>query len=388
MTTQLLQVDEIKQFFPGWRKDVLKNFLLIVHCIIRCRTVCLYKCRAEAGAILQRRNLKLESIYKQFIRFFKMKWIDGFCMGIAWLIISMSGLRTEAFLVMDRTNWKLGGIDINVLFIGLLLPNGCFVPIVWKPLAKKGNSSTEERKALMGRFQKAWRPFNSLKISVLADREFIGAEWFHFLRACGFSFVIRLRHQDYLGLVAASIKKTVAKTDGHIRRRLRRDGFFKASIEILGYTYTYVVFPNTGSRKGTDEFVVLLSDMADAAKISEAYRKRWGIEVFFLHCKTNGFNMEDLNFKNLEKVQLLMALAAVAYVFSLLNGLIKEGVKPIALKNYRDKKARSISLFRLGFDNLKNMLHILTDLMGFLLEILAKSHYNPRELVFSHKSVQ
>ncbi|MBK8565500.1 MAG: transposase [Saprospiraceae bacterium] len=63
--------------------------------------------------------------------------------------------------------------------------------------------------------------------------------------------------------------------------------------------------------------------MADAAKISEAYRKRWGIEVFFLHCKTNGFNMEDLNFKNLEKVQLLMALAAVAYVFSLLNGLIK-----------------------------------------------------------------
>ncbi|MBK8565501.1 MAG: hypothetical protein IPN76_19690 [Saprospiraceae bacterium] len=142
---------------------MLKNFLLIVHCIIRCRTVCLYKCRAEAGAILQRRNLKLESIYKQFIRFFKMKWIDGFCMGIAWLIISMSGLRTEAFLVMDRTNWKLGGIDINVLFIGLLLPNGCFVPIVWKPLARKATAALEERKALMGRFQKAWRPFNSLE---------------------------------------------------------------------------------------------------------------------------------------------------------------------------------------------------------------------------------
>jgi hypothetical protein len=388
MTTQLLQLDEIKQFFPGWRKDVLKNFLLIVHCIIRCRTVSLYKCRAEAGAILQRRDLKLESIYKQFIRFFKMKWIDGFCMGIAWLIISISGLRTEAFLVMDRTNWKLGGIDINVLFIGLLLPNGCFLPIVWKPLAKKGNSGTEERKALMERFQKAWRPFNSLKINVLADREFIGAEWFQFLSSCGFSFVIRLRYQDHLGLVAASIKKTVAKTDGHIRRRLRRDGFFQAGIEMLGNTYTYVVFPNTGSRKGTDEFVVLLSDMADAAKISAAYRKRWGIEVFFLHCKTNGFNMEDLNFKDLEKVQLLMALAAVAYVFSLLNGLIKECVKPIALKNYRDKKARSISLFRLGFDNLKNTLHVLADLMGFLIEILAKSHYNPRELVFSHKSVQ
>ena len=388
MTTQLLQLDEIKQFFPGWRKDVLKNFLLIVHCIIRCRTVCLYKCRAEAGAILQRKDLKLESTYKQFIRFFKMKWIDGFCMGVAWLIVSMSGLHSEAFLVMDRTNWKLGGTDINVLFIGLLLPNGCFVPIVWRPLAKKGNSSTEERKALMERFQKAWRPFNSLKIKVLADREFIGAEWFSFLSGCGISFAIRLRHQDYLGLVAAAINRTAEKTERHILRRLKRDGFFQASIEMLGNTYTYTVFPNTGSRKGTDEFVVLLSDMADAAQVSAAYRKRWGIEVFFLHCKTNGFNMEDLNFKDLQKVQLLMALAGVAYVFSLLNGLIKEGIKPIAMRNYRDKKAKSISLFRLGFDNLKNTMHVLTDLMDFLLEILAKSHYNPRKLVFSHKSVQ
>ncbi|MBK8562418.1 MAG: hypothetical protein IPN76_03490 [Saprospiraceae bacterium] len=68
---------------------------------------------SRGRAILQRRNLKLESIYKQFIRFFKMKWIDGFRMGIAWLIISMSGLRTEAFLVMDRTNRKLGGIDTS-----------------------------------------------------------------------------------------------------------------------------------------------------------------------------------------------------------------------------------------------------------------------------------
>ncbi|MBK8565259.1 MAG: hypothetical protein IPN76_18430 [Saprospiraceae bacterium] len=96
-----------------------ENFLLIVHCIIRCRTVCLTSAEQRPG-LSSSAGTQAESIYKQFIRFFKMKWIDGFCMGIAWLIISMSGLRTEAFLVMDRTNWKLGGIDINVLFIGLL----------------------------------------------------------------------------------------------------------------------------------------------------------------------------------------------------------------------------------------------------------------------------
>lgn len=388
MTTQFPQVDEIKQYFPGWRKEVLKNFLLIVHCILRCRTVCLYKLRSEAGAVLQRKDLLIDSVYKQFIRFFKMKWVDGFCIGIAWLIISMSGIETEAFLVMDRTNWKIGDFNINVLFIGLLLPNGCFVPIVWKALAKKGNSSTAERTELMKRFEDAWRPFTSLKITVLADREFIGVEWFSFLSVCKFSFVIRLRYQDYLGLVSAAIDKTVAKTDQKIRADLKRKGFFQAHIEMAGNAYYYTVFPNTGSRKGTDEFVVLLSDHSDLVQISEAYRKRWGIEVFFLHCKTNGFNMEDLNFKDLKKVQLLMALAAVAYVFSLLNGLLQQGMKPVKLKNYRDKKSKSISLFRLGFDNLKNTVHHLVDLLAFMLKILSNSPYKKQGLLFSHKSVQ
>ncbi|MBK8564111.1 MAG: hypothetical protein IPN76_12430 [Saprospiraceae bacterium] len=157
-----------------------ENFLLIVHCIIRCRTVCLYKCRAEAGAILQRRNLKLESIYKQFIRFFKMKWIDGFCMGIAWLIISMSGLRTEAFLVMDRTNWKLGGIDINVLFIGLLLPKRLL-------RAHRLEATGQERQQQHGRAQGADGavPEGVATVQLLENQrvggqEFIGAEWFHF----------------------------------------------------------------------------------------------------------------------------------------------------------------------------------------------------------------
>ena len=122
MTTQFPQVDEIKRYFPGWRKDVLKNFLLIVHCILRCRNVCPYKFRAEVGTILKDKTLQFDSVYQQFIRFFKGKRIDGFCIGVSWLIADMSGLQTEAFLVMDRTNWKIGAYNINVLFVVLLLP--------------------------------------------------------------------------------------------------------------------------------------------------------------------------------------------------------------------------------------------------------------------------
>lgn len=158
-----------------------------------------------------------------------------------------------------------------------------------------------------------------------------------------------------------------------------------------GKTYSYTVFPNTGNRKGTDEFVVLLSDKTDKDEISQAYRKRWGIEVFFLHCKTNGFNLEDLNFKDLMKVQLLIAVVAVAYVLALLNGLLHEEIKPARVKSVktnREKKWKSISLFRLGFDNLKNTILFLPDLLDFMLSFLAKGHYRKRELAFSHESVQ
>lgn len=153
-------------------------------------------------------------------------------------------------------------------------------------------------------------------------------------------------------------------------------------------TYSYTVFPNTGNRKGTDEFVVLLSDKTDKDEISQAYRKRWGIEVFFLHCKTNGFNLEDLNFKDLMKVQLLIAVVAVAYVLAMLSGLHQQEIKPVPEKINRDKKWKSISLFRLGFDNLKNAILFLPDLLDFMLSFLAKGYYRRKELVFAHKSVQ
>jgi len=148
--------------------------------------------------------------------------------------------------------------------------------------------------------------------------------------------------------------------------------------------YTYTVLPNTGKRKGRDEFVILLSDKHDKEEISQAYRKRWGIEVFFLHCKSNGFNLEDLNLKDFGKVQLMMALVAVAYVLALVNGLINEEKKPVALKKSRGKNWKSVSLFRLGFDTLKNSVLFLADLLDFMLKILTRAHYRWKELAFSH----
>ena len=132
--TQLPPASKIKSFFPLHRKCVVKVMLLLIQCIIRARTVCLYKCRAEAGAVLGRKDLKLNTVYTRLIRFFKIKSIDAFCIGITWLIIQLVGFQGGVYMAMDRSNWKIGKTNINVLFVCLLLPNGVFIPIIWEQL--------------------------------------------------------------------------------------------------------------------------------------------------------------------------------------------------------------------------------------------------------------
>jgi len=42
----------------------------------------------------------------------------------------------------------------------------------------------------------------------------------------------------------------------------------------------------------------------------------------------------------------------------------------VYLKNYKNKKGRSVSLFRLGYDELKNAIHLLEELIQFILQHL------------------
>ena len=177
MNCQLPPVDKIKAFFPKHRICVVKTLLLLLNCVLQSRTVNLNKCKCKAFAATDQKEGNLSSVYTRFIRFFKIKHADSFCLGVMLLIIHMLAPRGTAYLVIDRTNWEIGKTKINVLCIGFLLPNGVFIPVMWETLPKKGNSSEKERIALLKRFQEARPPGKAYQFIVLGDREFIGLEW-------------------------------------------------------------------------------------------------------------------------------------------------------------------------------------------------------------------
>ena len=387
MTAQLPPVGEVKAYFPHHRTCVLKVLLLLVHCIMRCRTVNLNKCKSEVGAALGRRDLNLNSVYVRFVRFFRIKNKDVFCFGITMMLLGLLRLEGPVFLVIDRTNWEIGKTKVNVLCLGLLLPEGVFVPIIWENLPKKGNSSQSERASLLSRFQQAWPDSRSQSFTLLGDREFVGLQWFVHLAASQMGFVIRLRWQDHFIQAAVALGKTVYKTERHIRRKVAQNGFFQCNICLEGHRFCFTVVPNTakrracGAAKAGDEFVVLLSVNGDLGFVSAAYRKRWGIEVFFLHSKTNGFNLEDLNLKDRAKAQLMVGLVAIAYCLAITEGLKRQRTKPPKIKKHG---AKPVSTFREGLDNLKNSTLQLIDLVKLVLKSFkcpdSQNHLKPKSV--------
>jgi hypothetical protein len=66
--------------------------------------------------------------------------------GFIFKLFFVSG--GQWYLSMDRTNWRWGNSDINILMLGIVF-KGTAIPIYWMLLDKRGNSDTPERMALI-----------------------------------------------------------------------------------------------------------------------------------------------------------------------------------------------------------------------------------------------
>ena len=118
---------------------------------------------------------------------------------------------------------------------------------------------------------------------------------------------------------------------------------------VLGNTtYTFVMIKNP-KYDPKEPYIYFISDMQDAKAIANHYLKRWKIECCFKHLKSNGFNIEDINLKVDEKIELMMGVLAMVYLFAVREGLLSHKRKQIPLKKYSNGKIYlSISIFRMG----------------------------------------
>lgn len=264
---------------------------------------------------------------------------------IASFIYRLFGLD-KVIISIDRTNWKWGKKNINIFMLSIVY-KGIAIPLYWDLLDKRGNSNTLERIALI---QKFIDRFGKDKISyVLADREFVGSQWFSWLNDNGIKFCIRIkknskvhnRHGEWV-----QVHKLLRNVNNH------ETMIFGRRVKIDGCSVILCV-----KRSTDNELVIVATNDFEQFFAMELYAKRWEIETLFSCLKGRGFNLEDTHLTNPDRIKALLAVYAIAFCWSYRIGETRHEKKPIKRKNHG---RLAMSLFRVGldllFDTLKSVL--------------------------------
>jgi hypothetical protein len=317
-----------------WNRSRLKCFVQMILGVIISSSVQQHKCSLgfEGGS-------KQESVCRRIRNFLGRFTVDSG--EIAQALVNLLGLTGPLHLALDRTNWKFGCIDINLLVLAVKVSDQSSIPLFWKALPKKGNSNAAERIDLMKMFIQV---FGAERIgSFMADREFIGKTWIDFLVAQNIPFFIRTKENRLVEW--GKVHRHLGVFFRHLNVGERRHTQHRLDGHLL-------YFAGTRSKEG--ELVIVLSNQNLGFKILDIYKRRWTIELMFRHCKTNGFNLEDTHLKNLKRLEGLFAVVASALTLVYLSGKKEEALRPTPYRS--SVSAPLLSTFRRGFDFLRKLL--------------------------------
>ena len=332
--------------------------MLLVYAIIETRSCSLYKCAEVLPG-----TATFDSGYKRLLRFIRLSRAEQFCLCVSRFIVALLPEQEAYYVAIDRTNWKLGTRSINVLCVGILIWERCYIPLLWEPLACDGNSVQAQRIALLNQLITLWP--ESKQLVVLGDREFIGRTWIQWLNQHHMGMVIRVRKNDYLDEVADSLGIQEGFVPQRIRNSVRQNGYFITEITLAGCLLYYVAFPDAQHAHKQARFI---THSPDPQWVFQAYGRRWCIEVFFKCVKTDGFNLEDLSVTEPDRVRMMVAAVSFAYVLAVHQGQIEQTKKPAPIKKNKKTGRRwpSVSVFRLGYRWLRRRIRTFNQMIKYI----------------------
>ncbi len=332
---QISELQSTLTHFLDWNKARITCLNQILQALFIVRTVNLTQI-AQAF----KSSAKEGSNYRRIQRFFK-----DFSFDMSFIVILACKLFTwgeKCVLILDRTNWKWGKTDINILMLSIE-HLGVGIPIFWTVLNKGGTSSTRDRVKILKRVIKA---IGKEKIRVLlADREFIGEEWFRFLIDEDIPFIIRVK-QNFM---AEGIRTGYAVPIAMLVKNLGRK---KSIVNHPIVLWNHRLFASVEYSKGAKEPMIVVSNREFPFPL-ELYRWRWGIETLFGCLKSRGFRMEETHMIDPKKIEKLLFILAIAVCWAYKIGELKARKVPIVTKKH-GRKTKSI--FRLGLDLLRQVL--------------------------------
>jgi hypothetical protein len=329
MIDNIKQLENFFQTYLKWDKRRIAFLCSFIITLIKVQTINLTKIALGLNP-----KVTEQSNYRRLQRFFSNFEIelDEICKFLMVLL----PIHDNFVLTMDRTNWKFGSVNINILMLGIAY-KGIAFPVMWKLLPKRGNSNTAERIELIERFI---RIFGLKKIKCLtADREFIGKDWFAYLNNRNIPFCIRIKNNT---LTNRNVKvyRLFSMLD------IKECYVFPRKRKIHGQKLSIV-----GVRLLDDYLIIVTND--NPAEAIKNYKKRWEIETLFEALKSRGFNFEDTHLTAEDKICKLIAIMAITFYWVHRVGEWRNEEKPLKVKTHNRLEK---SIFRYGLDLLQTIL--------------------------------
>jgi len=332
--------DTLKEFF-GDKMNLarIKFFGLFISALCKVQTVCFEKLACGFDS-----SVKAESSLRRIQRFVAEYSLDSDL--VARFIFALLPHEQPYRLVLDRTNWKFGTKNINILTLGIVYKGVAF-PIMFHIMPKFGNSCMQERINLMERFITL---FGSDSIEcLLADREFVGDKWLEYLNRLHIEYHIRIRENFWVEIPG----------NGHIVKaswlfnnlRVNECAFYRKIVWVNG-ELCYLSASKIINKQNVPELQIIVS--FNKPGIAQAlYKERWQIESAFKALKTSGFNIEDTHLTDIERVSKLLALVLIAFAWVYRAGIYLDTLRPIKIKKHG---RRAKSLFKYGLNYIANLL--------------------------------
>ncbi|MBJ7883023.1 IS4 family transposase [Gelidibacter salicanalis] len=277
------------------------------------------------------------------------RFIAGYSLDpdlIARLIFNLLPVQEKLILSIDRTNWKFGQTNINIFMLGIVYKGVAF-PLLFTMLDKRGNSNSRERIDLINRFI---RLFGKEVIeSVVADREFVGEKWLGFLNQNKIRYYIRIRN-NFKVFLPHKNKEIKAS---HLFNRFKTNEFvhYTKIVRVNGQL-CYLSGCKLANRQAGQDFLIIVS-FNKPEKAQQDYKQRWQIEMCFKAMKSSGFDIERTHLQDVQRIEKLILLVMIAFVWCYKVGIHLHLIKPIIIKKH-GRKAKSI--FKYGLSFLANVL--------------------------------
>lgn len=317
----------------------IKFFGLFISALCKVQTV-----RFEKLACSFDSNARVESSLRRIQRSISEYALDSDL--VTRFIFALLPHEPPYRLVLDRTNWKFGTKDINILTLGVVYKGVAF-PILFHLMPKFGNSSIRERIDIVNRFIGL---FGAGSIDcLLADREFVGDRWLEYLNKLHIEYHIRVRENFWVEIPGRGKKVKASWLFNTLR--VNQCAFYRKIVRIKG-VLCYLSASRIVNKESEPELQVIVSfNKPDMAQ--KLYREGWQIESAFKALKTSGFNIEDTHLTDIERVSKLMSLVLIAFAWVYKAGIHLDSLRPIKIKKHG---RRAKSLFKYGLTYIASLL--------------------------------